>query len=108
MAAARFRFHRMSPLFTRLSPAEATLLIELRSTIAPWEASPGSVTAWVSVRTTHRDRRVPSQSVRSFATAYRLRPERQSPKLRFTGAGDAHRVSVAGYLGSESVVIGAI
>ena len=25
MAVARFRFHRMSPLFTRLSPAEATL-----------------------------------------------------------------------------------
>jgi hypothetical protein len=25
MAAARFRFHRMSPLLTRLSPAEATL-----------------------------------------------------------------------------------
>jgi len=72
--------------------------IELRSTIAPWEASPGSVTAWVSVRTTHRDRRVLSQSVQSFASAYRLRPKRQSPESRLAGSGNVHRVGVADYL----------
>jgi hypothetical protein len=79
MAVARFRFHRMSPLFTRLSPAEATLLIELRSTLALCEASPGSVTVTVSVGATHDDKRARPISVQSFATAYRLRPERQSP-----------------------------
>lgn len=34
--------------------------IELRSTTAPWGASPGSVTSWRSVRATRCDERAPS------------------------------------------------
>lgn len=55
--------------------------IELRSTMAPREASPGSVTAWVLGEATRGDPRATPKAVQSFAAAYHPRPSRQSPRV---------------------------